>query len=66
MSLKTLPMPLRAALKEIGHPRIWGHEIAPWARGKRYRSGKDVIYTENGEPVSIRRGTEFIWRKEGT
>ena len=60
-----IPKNHKMRLKSIGHRHWFWKQIPNWAYGERYRFlNRDIAYLRNGEIITIRRGTNILWRKE--
>ena len=60
-----IPKYYRQHLKYIGHHRWFWSRIDDWAFGERYKFRDGMVaYLAEGEIISLRRGANFVWRKE--
>jgi hypothetical protein len=61
-----IPKHHRQHLKAIGHRHWFWVRIPDWAHGERYKFRNGVVaYLFDGEIVTLRCGSNIIWKSEG-
>jgi hypothetical protein len=60
-----IPKHYRRQLRSIGYYNWFWYRIQDWFYGERYKfiDGK-VIYIFDGDIITIRKGTDILWRSE--
>ena len=58
-----IPKHYRHQLRSIGYRNLFWRRIQDWAFGERYKLiGGEVVYIFDGDIITIRKGTDILWR----